>query len=136
LQRWVKDLNRLYREQGALHELDFDASGFEWVDCNDMMHSVVSFIRRGRRNDDAVLIVCNFTPVPRFNYRVGVPHLGFWRELLNSDAIEYGGSGCGNLGGTEAIPAPWHGHPYSLSIVLPPLGILFFKNEIRGLSLP
>jgi 1,4-alpha-glucan branching enzyme len=136
LQRWVKDLNRLYREQGALHELDFDASGFEWVDCNDVMHSVVSFIRRGRRNDDAVLIVCNFTPVPRFNYRVGVPHLGFWRELLNSDAIEYGGSGCGNLGGTEAIPAPWHGHPYSLSIVLPPLGILFFKNEIRGLSLP
>lgn len=126
LQRWVSDLNRVYRSEPALYQLDFDPAGFEWVDCNDVVHSVVSFLRKGR-GEDVILIVCNFTPVPRFNYRIGVPYPGFWREVLNSDAREYGGSGLGNLGGVEATLIPWHGRPYSLDITLPPLGVLFFK---------
>jgi 1,4-alpha-glucan branching enzyme len=89
---------------------------------------VVSLIRKGRSGDDTVLVVCNFTPVTHFNYRVGVPRPGFWRELLNSDAREYGGSGQGNLGGVEAAPIPWHGRPYSLTFVLPPLATIFFKR--------
>ena len=128
LKRWVEDLNRLYRSQPALYQLDFEQAGFEWIDCNDVEHSVVSLIRKGRSGDDTVLVVCNFTPVTHFNYRVGVPHPGFWRELLNSDAREYGGSGQGNLGGVEAAPIPWHGRPYSLTFVLPPLATVFFKR--------
>lgn len=128
LQRWVNDLNRVYRSQPALYQVDFDPTGFEWVDCNDVMHSVISFMRKGRGDDDIILVVCNFTPVPRLEYRIGVPCPGFWRELLNSDAKEYGGSGFGNFGGVEATPIPWHGRPYSLGITLPPLGVLFFKG--------
>ena len=127
LQRWVSDLNRLYRSQPALHQLDLEQAGFEWVDCNDVEQSVVSLIRKGRSTDDAILVVSNFTPVPRFNYRVGVPNPGFWRELLNSDAKDYGGSGQGNLGGVEAAPIPSHGRPYSLTLTLPPLSTVFFK---------
>jgi 1,4-alpha-glucan branching enzyme len=102
--------------------------GFAWIDCNDSDQSVVSFIRRGNTTDDIVIIVCNFTPVTRFHYRVGVPRGGFWKELLNSDAREYGGSGHGNLGGVEATSIPYHGRPYSLNITLPPLATVFLKN--------
>ena len=131
LQRWVKDLNRLYRSEPALHEFDCDPAGFEWIDCTDTDHSVISFIRKGRSTGNMVLTVCNFTPVPRFNYRVGVPQGGFWKELLNSDAKEYGGSGQGNLGGVEAAKIPAHSRPYSLNLTLPPLAVLFFMSERR-----
>jgi len=129
LQQWVSDLNRLYRSQPALYQVDFDSAGFEWVDCNDVEHSVVSLIRRGRSRYDVIAVVCNFTPVTHFNYRIGVPRPGLWRELLNSDAREYGGSGQGNLGGVEAAPIPFHGRPYSLTITLPPLATVFFKSS-------
>ncbi|MEJ2167937.1 MAG: 1,4-alpha-glucan branching protein GlgB [Desulfobacterales bacterium] len=101
LQRWVEDLNRLYRSEPALHQLDFDPAGFEWIDCNDSMHSVLSLLRKGRTEADTLLMAGNFTPVPQYNYRVGAPRSGFWREILNSDAKEYGGSGHGSLGGVE-----------------------------------
>jgi 1,4-alpha-glucan branching enzyme len=128
LQKLVEDLNCLYRSEPSLYELDFSSMGFAWVDCNDSDQSVLSFIRRGNTRDDIVIVVCNFTPVTRFHYRVGVPRGGFWRELLNSDAREYGGSGHGNLGGVEATSIPYHGRPYSLNITLPPLATVFLKN--------
>ena len=129
LKRWVEDLNRFYRGQPALYELDFEQAGFEWIDCNDVEHSVLSLIRKGRSPDDLLVVVCNFTPTTHSNYRIGVPKSGFWRELLNSDAKEYGGSGQGNLGGVEAAPIPLHGRSYSLTFTLPPLAIVFFKSE-------
>jgi len=129
LQRWVEDLNRLYRHEPALYEIDFDPAGFEWIDCNDSQQSVVSLIRKGRIADDLIIAVCNFTPVPRLNYRIGAPRGGYWREILNSDANEYGGSGHGNLGGVEASPIPSHGRLYSLNLTVPPLGVAFFKSE-------
>ena len=128
VQNWVEQLNRIYRSEPALHELDNDPAGFEWVDCNDTASSVISLLRKGKRPEDTILVVCNFTPVPREPYRIGVPFDGFWRELLNSDAADYGGSGTGNLGGKEAEAVPAHGRPYSLSLTLPPLGIEFFKR--------
>jgi len=128
LKRWVEDLNRLYRRQPPLYELDFTYAGFEWIDCNDVEQSVVSLIRKARTTSDNVLVVCNFTPIPRLNYRLGVPRPGFWRELLNSDSQEYGGSGYGNFGGVEAAPIPLHGRPYSLTFTVPPLAVMFFKS--------
>jgi 1,4-alpha-glucan branching enzyme len=129
IRRWVADLNRLYRDEPALHELDSDPRGFEWMDCTDSEKSVVSFVRRGTTTDDLVLAVYNFTPEPRHNYRVGVPREGFWEEILNSDAPLYGGSGQGNLGGMEAAPVTAHGREQSLNLLLPPLGALFFRNR-------
>jgi 1,4-alpha-glucan branching enzyme len=129
IQRWVKDLNHFYRMESAMHEIDFGSDGFEWIDFHNWEESIVSFTRKGRTTTDIILIICNFTPVPRRNYRVGVPRGGFWKELLNSDAKIYGGSGHGNFGGVEATPVPAHGRYHSLSLTLPPLGILFFKSE-------
>ncbi|WP_447975065.1 1,4-alpha-glucan branching protein GlgB [Nitrospira sp. Kam-Ns4a] len=129
LQRWVADLNRTYRGEPALHELDCDPAGFEWIDCTDAEASVVTLLRKGRSTGDVILVACNFTPVPRLNYRVGTPRGGYWREILNSDAREYGGSGLGNLGGVEAAPLPLHGRLYSLPLTLPPLGAVFLKSE-------
>jgi 1,4-alpha-glucan branching enzyme len=129
LQRWVRDLNTLYRGQRALHELDFDGGGFAWVDCSDVQRSVISFLRRGRNPADQLLFVCNFTPAVRENYRVGVPRQGFWKEVLNSDAPLYGGSGQGNFGGCEAVPLPIHGQPFSLNMTLPPLGVVIYQPE-------
>ncbi len=126
--RWIADLNRLYREEPALHQLDASPEGFEWIDCNDTQSSVFSFLRLSRSARESILIVCNFTPVPRPGYRVGSPRGGFWKEILNSDASEYGGSGWGNLGGVEADPIPTHGRPYSLSLTLPPLAVVFLKS--------
>lgn len=128
LQRWVEELNRLYRSEPALYERDCDSAGFAWIDCNDSDHSVLSFLRRGRSTSDLLLVVCNFTPVLRQNYRVGVPRGGFWQEALNSDAEDYGGSHQGNLGGFEASPVSSHGHFHSLNLTLPPLAIVFFKS--------
>ncbi len=125
--RLVGELNRLYREEPALHELDCDPAGFEWIDANDADQSVYSFVRRGRDRSSAVIVVLNCTPVPRFNYRVGVDRDGQYRELLNTDAATYGGSGHGNLGTVEASPIGKHGRSHSLNLTLPPLGALFFK---------
>ncbi len=125
----MEDLNQLYRSEPALYELDFDSAGFEWIDCNDSQNSVLSLIRKGRAPEEILIVVCNFTPLPRFNYRVGAPRGGYWRELLNSDSTEYGGSGQGNLGGVEASPIPFHGRPQSLNLTLPPLGAMFLKHE-------
>jgi len=128
LRHWVTDLNMLYRRAPALHEHDCQPAGFEWVDCNDSDHSVFSFLRRGKVKDRPVLVVCNFTPVPHHHYRVGVPAGGFWKELLNSDAREYGGSGLGNAGGKTADTVRFHGRPYSLDLTLPPFGVLFLER--------
>jgi 1,4-alpha-glucan branching enzyme len=129
LQRWVRDLNTFYRAEPAMHVLDCDPAGFEWVDCNDAEGSVISLLRKGKAEGDCLLIVCNFTPVPRDNYRVGVPQGGWWDEILNSDAPLYGGSGQGNLGGHGAAPVPCHGRPYLLNITVPPLGMVVFKRR-------
>jgi 1,4-alpha-glucan branching enzyme len=129
LQQWVRALNRVYREEPALHAHDFSFKGFEWIDCNDSDNSALTFLRRDGGDRAPVLVAANFTPVPRYQYRVGVPQGGFWRELLNSDAREYGGSGQGNLGGVEAVAEPFHGRPYSLDITLPPLALIVFKPE-------
>jgi len=129
VRRWVADLNRLYRAEPALYQVDFENSGFEWVDCNDSEQSVLSFLRWPRAGGAPVLVVCNFTPVPRTNYIVGVPKGGYWRELANSDAALYGGSGMGNLGGIDAAPVAAHGRFHSLAITLPPLAVLMFKPE-------
>ena len=128
LQRWLKDLNRFYRSESALYERDFENDGFEWADLHGWEHSVIAFIRKGKTPNDETLVVCNCTPEPRSNYRMGVPRAGFWKEALNSDAKIYGGSGQGNLGGVESAPVPSHGRYHSLSLMLPPLGIIFLKQ--------
>jgi 1,4-alpha-glucan branching enzyme len=127
LQALVRDLNRVYRAEPALHEVDFEPAGFQWMDCSDADQSVVAFVRRARDRRDLVLVVCNFTPVPRHGYRVGVPVEGFYRELLNTDAGFYGGSNLGNAGGVRAEPRPWTGQPWSVTLTLPPLSVLMLK---------
>jgi 1,4-alpha-glucan branching enzyme len=129
VQRWVKDLNHLYRREPALYQLDFANAGFEWIDFHDWENSIVSFLRKGKDTQDILLVVCNFTPVARKNYRIGVPRGGYWFEALNSDSTFYGGSGQGNSGGLEAAPISSHGKFHSLSLTLPPLSALFFKSE-------
>ncbi|MCP8311357.1 MAG: 1,4-alpha-glucan branching protein GlgB [Candidatus Methylarchaceae archaeon HK02M1] len=129
VQKWVRDLNHVYKREPALYELDFDSNGFEWIDTYDWEQSVISFLRKGKNMKDLILVICNFTPVPRMNYRVGIPKSGFWKEILNSDAKEYGGSGHGNFDKVKAKPIPFHGRYYSLSLTLPPLGVLFLKTE-------
>jgi 1,4-alpha-glucan branching enzyme len=127
LELWVRDLNRLYAAEPALHELDFDPRGFEWIDCHDADHSIVSLERRGALPRDRIAAVFNFTPVPRSSYLVGVDFPGEWVEVLNSDGTEYGGSGVGNRGRAVALAVPAHGRAYSLSLTLPPLGAIFLK---------
>ena len=129
IQMWVEQLNRLYREQPALHELDNDPAGFEWIDCSDNAWSTISLLRKGSSSSQQVIVVCNFTPIPRVGYRIGAPKGGLWKELLNSDAKEYGGSGMGNLGEVRAELIPAHGRPYSLNLTLPPLAALYLKAE-------
>lgn len=130
LQRWVRDLNTTMRGEPALYQLDFEPSGFSWIDANDSEQSVISFIRRGQNPDDVVVCACNFTPAPRHNHRLGVPLGGYWEEILNSDAPLYGGSGQGNLGGVEASPVAAFGHYHSLMVSLPPLAIVVFRRKI------
>jgi 1,4-alpha-glucan branching enzyme len=127
LQEYVKALNRLYRAQPALHQVDFSWEGFEWIDFQDVANGVVSFIRRASDPSDFVVVVTNFTPVPREGYRIGVPAQGFYRELLNSDSAYYGGGNMGNAGGLTSEPTPWQGQPHSLCITVPPLAVVFFK---------
>ncbi|MBV8820688.1 MAG: 1,4-alpha-glucan branching protein GlgB, partial [Acidobacteriaceae bacterium] len=124
----VGDLNHVYREHGALHACEVSPSSFEWIDNHDSEKNVLSFLRKGRRGE-IVAVLCNFSPIPRPNYRVGVPVAGFWKELLNSDAKQYGGSGLGNFGGTQSVPVPLHGRLHSLTITLPPLSVLYFEHQ-------
>jgi len=131
VQRLVADLNTIYRNIPSLYEYDFDPKGFEWIDCNDWENSILTFIRKGSNPNDIVLVGCNFTPVPRQAYRVGVPIPGYWEEILNSDAIEYGGSGSGNAGGTTSEAISWHGKKNSILITLPPLAAVVFKLRLN-----
>jgi 1,4-alpha-glucan branching enzyme len=124
----LADLNRIYINEPAMHELDSDPAGFEWVDASDAEGSSYSFIRRDRSNGDQILAVFNATPVPRIGYRIGVPRGGWWQEIFNSDSEHYWGSGVGNAGGAMAEEHHSHGRPFSLNINLPPLGALFFKS--------
>ena len=130
LRRLVSDLNRVYRNEPALHELEFDPSGFEWVDANDNTHSVLTFLRRSS-SGETLLVAANLIPEPHRAYRVGVPEAGHWEEILNTDADIYGGSGQGNLGGVDTGPlaVPFHGKPHSVDIVLPPLGVVILKHR-------
>lgn len=127
LQRWVEDLNQFYRRQEILYASDFSASGFQWIDCNDAFQSTLSFLRQNGIGNE-IITVCNFTPVPRYSYRIGVSEEGIWQECLNSDSKNYGGSNLGNLGTVETSPLPSHGRPFSLNLTLPPLGIVFFEK--------
>jgi 1,4-alpha-glucan branching enzyme len=129
LQRFVRDLNDLYQSEPALHEVDFEPAGFSWIDCNDHESSVISLVRRARDSRRFVVVVLNFTPIVRADYRIGVPEPGFYKERLNSDAVWYGGGNVGNEGGlhSEAIAA--HGHAQSLRLTIPPLGGLVFTLE-------
>lgn len=129
LQGFVKALNRLYRSEPAMYELDFESTGFEWIDFSDSDSGIVSFIRKGKDPDNILVFVYNFTPAPRYNYRIGVPYNEFYREVLNSDSESYGGSNMGNFGGVKSDPAPWHGRPYSINLTIPPLSCLVFKPE-------
>ncbi|MCR5869053.1 MAG: 1,4-alpha-glucan branching protein GlgB [Aquincola tertiaricarbonis] len=129
IRRTVAQLNRVMREQPALHELDFTHEGFEWIEPNDADNTVISFLRKPRGGGAPVLVVCNFTPLPRENYVVGVPQGGYWREIFNSDAAEYGGAGWGNWGGRGAEPTPSHGRSHQLRLTLPPLSTVMFKPE-------
>jgi 1,4-alpha-glucan branching enzyme len=136
VQRWMADVNRLYAAEPALHARDFDPAGFQWIDCHDWEDSVLTLARAGGTPEEVVIVALNFTPVPRSGYRVGAPAGGFWREIANSDAVEYGGSGVGNFGSVEAEEIPAHGRPYSLSLTLPPLAAVFFKLSPHPAPLP
>jgi len=129
LQKWITDLNATYQREPALHEADFHPSGFEWLDSSDWQNSILSLLRKSPTTNDIILAVCNLTPISRHDYRLGVPRDGFWKEILNSDATAYGGSGSGNLGGFPADPVPMHNRSHSLILTLPPLSVLFFKSE-------
>ena len=129
--RFIADLNRVYRSEPALHQLDFTPDGFEWV-SDESQSSVLVFLRRPATGGTLVLVACNLTPVPRTNVVVGVPHDGLWRELLNSDAKHYGGAGWGNLGGVRASPLPAHGRPLSVTLTLPPLSTIVLRHEAHG----
>jgi 1,4-alpha-glucan branching enzyme len=128
LQRLVGQLNRLYRSEPALHEIDFSTEGFEWVESRDADTTVIAFLRKARR-DLPLLVVCNLTPVPRRNYLIGVPAKGRWREVLNTDSSDYGGSGWGNLGSVDTSPIGSHGRRHSLTLALPPLSVIVFKPD-------
>jgi 1,4-alpha-glucan branching enzyme len=129
LRELVRDLNRLYRLEPALHQVDFEWRGFEWVDFQDVENSVIAFLRRARDPHDYLLVVCNFTPVPRPHYRVGVPRPGFHRELITTNALDYGGSGVTNQPGCPAEARPWHNQPCSLELNLPPLSVTVLKPQ-------
>jgi 1,4-alpha-glucan branching enzyme len=120
-------LNFIYQSEPALYEVDYDYQGFEWIDFRDADDSTISFIRKAKDPDDHLVIVCNFTPVPRKNYRIGVPAHCYYREIMNSDSTIYWGSNTGNAGGVNAELQPWHGRPYSINITLPPLSVSIFK---------
>ena len=134
VQQAVSDLNELYKQEPALHEGDIEPFGFQWIDANDSDRSVLTFLRKARNEEDVIAVACNFTPVPRHNYRVGVPKQGRWLEIFNSDGEAYGGSGVGNLGSVEAAPVPYQGHRWSVMLTLPPLAAVFLKPAEEKLA--
>jgi 1,4-alpha-glucan branching enzyme len=137
VQKCISDLNRLYRKYAALHELDCLPDGFEWISCDDHSNSVLVFLRKSREEEDPlVLAVCNFQPAVHREYRIGVPKAGFWKEIFNTDAADYGGSGCGNLGGVQAQAIAWNSRPCSLRITVPPLAVVFFEGPSEGEPVP
>jgi 1,4-alpha-glucan branching enzyme len=125
----IGTLNHLYRSERALHAGDVQSWGFEWMDCQDADNNVLSFVRKTQHAEETVLVLCNFSPVPRHNYRLGVPERGYWREILNTDGPEFGGSGLGNHGGVDTVPIPLHGRLHSLTLTLPPLAAVFLKID-------
>ncbi len=127
IQKFLRELNLLYRTCPALHEIDFRPEGFEWIDFRDVDSSIVSFLRRGKDPADILVCVFNFTPVVREPYRIGVPAPGFYREVINSDSAKFGGSNVGNGQGVQAEDTPWMGRPFSLSLSIPPLGALYLR---------
>jgi 1,4-alpha-glucan branching enzyme len=127
LQQFVRDLNRLYRSQPPLYEVDFHHTGFEWIDFRDTDRSIVSFLRRARNSEEFVVFVCNFTPLVHQGYRIGVPAAGYYAEILNSDSAVYGGRNFGNAGGVIAETTPWQGRPFSVNLTVPPLAVLVMK---------
>jgi 1,4-alpha-glucan branching enzyme len=129
VQRLLRDLNRIYVSQPAFSQIDYSWEGFEWMDCNDADAGVLTFVRRSRNPEELLLVVMNVTPVVRYDYQVGVPAAGFYREVMNTDAAEYWGSGVGNLGGVEAEEIAHLDKPYSLRLTIPPLAVMYFKRE-------
>jgi 1,4-alpha-glucan branching enzyme len=129
IHRLVGDLNRIYRSEPALYEVDFEPAGFRWLDANDVQRNIVAFLRLGLEGKRSLACICNLSPVPRERYRVGLPHGGRWREVLNTDSELYGGSNVGNLGGVEAGARPWQGQPYSAEVTLPPLAVVWLVPE-------
>ncbi|MFP4368369.1 MAG: 1,4-alpha-glucan branching protein GlgB [Candidatus Kapaibacterium sp.] len=129
LNNWIKDLNRVYKTNPAFYENDFSEEGFKWIDANDSHNSILSYIRYGKEKKQSVFVIMNCTPIPRHNYRIGVPEEGKYKEILNSDAEYYGGSGQGNFGGIESHPVPYHGEEQSILITVPPLGIVMFTKD-------
>jgi 1,4-alpha-glucan branching enzyme len=129
MQDLVRDLNRVYRELPALYVHDVDGAGFEWINASDADQSVLAFLRKGREGDHPVLVVCNFTPIVRHDYRLGVPRAGRWVERLNTDAERYGGSNVGNGGDVGATATPWQGHHASLTVTLPPLATIILEYQ-------
>jgi 1,4-alpha-glucan branching enzyme len=129
IQAWTRDLNHLYRREPALYQQDFSPEGFEWIEANDAEQSVVSYLRFAEDRRDFLVIVINFTPLPRHDYRIGVPEAGYYREILNSDAEPYGGGNVGNMGGVQSDPVFSHRYPHSLRLTLPPLGIVVLKKD-------
>jgi 1,4-alpha-glucan branching enzyme len=127
LQRFFMDLNHVYQSEPALYEVDFQYQGFEWIDFRDTDNSVISFIRKAKDPDNFLIVACNFTPVPREGYRIGVPASCFYKEMLNTDSKAYWGSNMGNAGGLHSEDLPWHGKPYSMNVTLPPLAVVIFK---------
>jgi 1,4-alpha-glucan branching enzyme len=128
MQRWISDLNKMYRTESALHQVDFHFSGFEWIDFHDKASSVITFMRKSYDGKEKVIVACNFTPVPRQNYRIGVPEGGLYREILNSDSSYYEGSNIGNIGQIESESVPHHSKPFSLNLTLPPLAVVLLKR--------
>jgi len=129
MQRLIRDLNAVYRSEPALYEVDFEPAGFRWLDANDVQRNVVALLRVAADGERALACLANLSPVPREQYRVGLPHGGRWREAINTDSELYGGSNVGNLGGVEAEPYPWQGQPYSAELTLPPLGVVWLLPE-------
>jgi 1,4-alpha-glucan branching enzyme len=129
VQRLLADLNRLHTTERPFFEVDFEWAGFEWIDANDAAASILSFIRRARNPEDYVVVICNFTPVLRLDFRIGVPGPGFYREILNTDSVHYEGSDAGNAGGVRAEPIPWNDRPWSIKLKVPPLAAVYFKPQ-------
>ena len=129
LQNWLIELNKFYRAEPAFHELDCDPGGFEWVDASDALQSILTYLRKGSSTGDIIITVCNFTPTVHTGYRIGVPRGGIWKEVLNSDGLQYGGSDQQNLASLRAEKIPWHGRSHSIEIIVPPLSIVCFASR-------